>query len=986
MVWATLLIAWASEAQSQNHNKVDSLQNRLAKTKEDTLKVQLIAELARQFYYVDTRASKAYADTLYAFSKAKSNTMAEWEAYHIYGYLKYISGSYDSAVYFFDHALALSKDKAYDELRNFSLYWLGSCFIALSNYDKAAQYLNESFELSKRNHASKEMAKACQGLGVLYYTKSDYPVALRYYLQADSIYANAITMERGDLLQNIGMLYHVLDNSESEIDYYKRALEIYQKINDSYGISAIELRLGNYEKEAGKYDLAEKHFLAALPYFKQMQDEIKIGEVYQDLGSIFLLKKEFHMAANYFQNAIEKLEGAGGGNTMILRNAYRGYIEVQLALKNYATVEHKMQNFYEIVVNDSSIIANSDYFKLRAELDFAKGDYQNAFLALKQHKFYSDSLYAIKNAEVIHETEAKYQSARKQQEIELLTTQNLLQEQKQINQQRIYLFAIAGVLLLAMLMYFLMQTSKKSHKKLKEVDEMKSRFFSNISHEFRTPLTLIAGPIEHRLQQEDLPEKDLQTLGMVRNNARHLLALVDQLLDLSKIEAGAMKLHVAEGDIITQLHSLVDSFRYAAKEKSIDFTLDLPYSTSVVWYDAGIFHKIISNLLSNALKYTPQNGYISCSASVKRGQLICSIKNSGKGIDPNDLDKIFERFYQVNGNAPGVGIGLSLVKELVEKCKGTLSVISDQNVFTEFKLVLPVRRQDFKKDEIAESTNYISTQENFVVHPSRREDVLDEEVIDNDTPIILVVEDNAEIRKFIKSVLEPDYSILEAENGAIGWQKALDSIPDIIISDIMMPEMNGTELCKMVKEDERTSHIPVILLTAKAGDEHILHGYETGADDYILKPFSTDILKIRIEKLIELRKKLQEHYSQEIVLMPKEVPLSNADDKFIIKVKAIVDRRLTDSSFSAEVFSHEAGMSRMQLHRKMKALTGYSVNHFIRMQRLKLATVLLANDNNNISDVGYMAGFSDPSYFSKCFKAQFHCTPTEYAVQLKKTP
>jgi len=362
-------------------------------------------------------------------------------------------------------------------------------------------------------------------------------------------------------------------------------------------------------------------------------------------------------------------------------------------------------------------------------------------------------------------------------------------------------------------------------------------------------------------------------------------------------------------------------------------------------------------------------------------------------LSKEEQDKVFERFYQLNENKQGVGIGLALVKELVNLHKGKITVESIPNEWTTFKVIIPIHKEVFNEKEIEDKVAIRSTDEEMInledLDETSKVDMVTDTSKDSDSqqdldnPILLIVDDNADIRTYMSTIFKDIYTILTAKNGQEGIDLAIAHIPDIIISDIMMPVKNGIELCNTIKVDERTSHIPIILLTAKAGEENEIEGIKTGADDYVTKPFNEELLQLRVEKLIEGRKKLQERYSQEVILKPKDIAITSVDEQFLQRLQKVLDDKLVESSFSIENFSQAVGMSRMQLHRKLKALTGLSATEFIRSQRLKLAAQLLKKSEINVSQVGYSVGFNDHAYFSKCFKEMYHCTPTEYANNSK---
>ena len=362
--------------------------------------------------------------------------------------------------------------------------------------------------------------------------------------------------------------------------------------------------------------------------------------------------------------------------------------------------------------------------------------------------------------------------------------------------------------------------------------------------------------------------------------------------------------------------------------------------------------------------------------------LYTEIKNTGPGLSKEESKKIFERFYQIDEHQPGSGIGLALVKELVVLHKGTIEVKSDNKEWTTFRLELSLDRNKFKdfdiipephKKELSSVTPFENSGKTVLVKDEVTEDG------DTSLPIILIVEDNKDLREMLKGTFRSAYKVITAQNGQEGINLAIEHIPDLIISDVMMPVKDGITLTRVLKENEVTSHIPIILLTAKVGEDNELTGIKTGADDYITKPFNNRILIEKVKNILLLQQKVRDRYAQEPLFKQVDLKTSNLDEKFLVKVKDVFEEKLTESSFTIEDFSTTVGMSRMQLHRKLKALTGLSASEFIRSQRLKLAAHLLKKSDANISDIGYSVGFNNISYFTKCFKEMYHCTPTEYS-------
>ncbi len=514
---------------------------------------------------------------------------------------------------------------------------------------------------------------------------------------------------------------------------------------------------------------------------------------------------------------------------------------------------------------------------------------------------------------------------------------------------------------------------KRQTERLKEMDEIKTRFFANISHEFRTPLTLIKGPIQ-KLEEENTNTISSMDIKMIGRNTDHLLGLINQLLKLSKMDSGQLQLEVFEGDIFKCIRVVASSFGSHAAQRSMDFQIKVPSRLLWVSFDREKMENIVYNLLSNAFKFTPDKGIILLKVYYADHRLHITISDSGSGIRQNDLSNIFNRFYQVDGSntreKEGSGIGLALTKELVELMNGEIYVESEFGKGSVFKIVLPM--EEIIASRMEDSSNPADT--TFADENGGNSDI--ERQRKNET--VLIIEDNPDMRRFIKEQLINEYEVLEATNGKEGLKKATEFIPDLIISDIMMPQMDGISLCKKLKTQLVTSHIPVVMLTAKAGLENKLEGLETGADDYLIKPFDAREVAVRIRNLIHERKRLRELFSDNISIDPKEITVSSLDQSFLESVMQLLEERFSDPEFGASRMQNALFMSKTQLHRKLKALTDYSAGELIRNFRLKRAGQLLLQSGGNVSQVAYDVGFSSLSYFTKRFKELHGISPSEF--------
>jgi signal transduction histidine kinase/ligand-binding sensor domain-containing protein/DNA-binding NarL/FixJ family response regulator len=580
---------------------------------------------------------------------------------------------------------------------------------------------------------------------------------------------------------------------------------------------------------------------------------------------------------------------------------------------------------------------------------------------------------------------------------------------------------------------------KDQSEKLKEMDQVKTRFFTNISHEFRTPLTLIMGPLEQMLSaSRDTKEK--KNLNLMLRNSQRLLGLINQLLELSKLESGKMKLQAGQRNIISLLRGVTANFEALADTREINLVFCAEEEDITLYVDAGKLEEVVANLLINAFKFTPAGGKISVSVKHKQmeqqnnqkllwgggagspGQLgggdfleksppgcqgqdyiEISVSDTGPGIPREQLVHIFDRFYQsenaYENHKKGTGIGLAIVKELVQLHHGKIDVYSHEGRGTEFIISLPLGEAHLQPDEIIRvgAVDAAAAGEDKRIPPGvgfQAADLVDsdetgeetgvgnrvgEDISQPDRDIILVVEDSADVRSYIRGALESNYTIIEAADGLQGIAKAMEIIPDLIISDIMMPGCDGYELCQKLKQDIKTSHIPIILLTAKAAEESILQGLVIGADDYVTKPFSIKILTARIKNLIELRRQMQLNINREMTLRPVEISVSGLDKEFLKQLKEVINKHIADPEFNVEGLARKLYMDRSTVYRKVLALTGEVPTEFIKTCRLKRAAELLKNNYGTILEVALEVGFASANYFTKCFKEKFHCLPSWYA-------
>ncbi len=518
-------------------------------------------------------------------------------------------------------------------------------------------------------------------------------------------------------------------------------------------------------------------------------------------------------------------------------------------------------------------------------------------------------------------------------------------------------------------------------KQLHEMDEMKFRFFTNISHEFRTPLTLIVNPVEKMLK-EDKSEEDKALLSIIQRNAHGLLELVNQLLDFRKLDVHKDTLNISVGDVVAYIKDICYSFTELANQKSINFSFSTSISELRMEFDPEKMKKIVSNLLSNAFKFTLSSGKIDVNMSLiqqlneDKKLLKITINDTGIGIPAKDLDRIFERFYRVenseNGNQTGTGVGLHIVSEYVKLHEGVIGVESEMGKGSTFTVMIPAN-QHIQEEIISQKAGSDEAVEEIT---------FEGEVVSEDTrtklPLMLIVDDNHDFRNFLTTLFTQNYRIISAEDGEKAYQLILNKMPDLIICDVMMPKMDGFELCKLVKNDIRISHIPIILLTAKAGDENKYKGLEAGAEDYIAKPFNMDMLTLKVNRILERQKKTRDQFKHKVDITTSDVQITTMDEKFVKKAVALVEANISASEFLVEDLCREMGMSRVYFYKKILSLTDKTPSEFIRFIRLKRAADLLEKSQLFVNEVAFQVGFNDPKYFRKYFKDEFGVSPNEY--------
>ncbi|MCH9659657.1 MAG: response regulator, partial [Bacteroidetes bacterium] len=833
----------------------------------------------------------------------------------------------DSALFYFDKVM--NKITGLDDafLFNETKILSAMTFANTGRPNEAFTELSNAKEELDRNPEATDHLKVnlYRAFGVYHSNISEYESSMRNYLSALTIIEKDSTLHArlsAQVLINLGEVFIGMKDFQKAKEYLNEALIASEKFDKTFETHKSNIKLAEVAIESESLDAFNTDTLEnAVAYFEKINALMNILEGKLYLGKILKHQGKISEAKTLLTSSLE------------VSNQIQLPIGIITASRNLGEIEQTKRNFSAAMTYYTSALQTAEKFSTLenrisilnniASLEQEQQNYASAITTLREITLLKDSLATINDQKITKALEAQFQSEKKEQEISLLTSQNQLASAEKKNQRNLFIAGLVLTSLGAIFFFFQFRNRQKTTKKLQELDAAKSTFFANISHEFRTPLSLIKGPIEDQLQSSKLSPNDRKNLTVANVNTQRIASLVEQLLALSKLESGHLKLQVQPGSIDTFVGAQANTFSYIAQEKNINYTYSFdPHKEA--WFDRDAMEKITANLLGNAFKYTPESGKISINGKAKEDVYILSIHNSGSTLTKEEQELIFTRFYQSNPNNPGSGIGLALTKELVVLHHGTITVNSTPDEETVFTITIPIKKTSYIASEILSEQLHKTFEPNTLeISNSSLEKT---NTLLQNAPQLLIVEDNSEIRSYLTTLFEDIYIVHLAKNGIEGLELATSLIPDIIISDVMMPGKDGLSMASIVKNQELTAHIPIILLTAKTENQDKLKGMETGADAYLTKPFNSKLLSATVHNLLENRRKLQERFTQEVILTPKEIAVSSADELFLQRLQTVLDKELTNSEFSASSFCDAMGVSRMQLHRKLKALTGQSTS------------------------------------------------------------
>ncbi len=981
-LFSILFLLQFPAASAQRPARIDSLLESITRPFEsDSLKVSALQRIS--FYYtndVEGDTALIYLDQIKDISES-GNYRYGMVIYEFWlGYYHFRRARYDEAIHHIlrssEYARSLRRPK--QEAECYSRAAL--IFDIRGETDSARHYLKKGITISSHFDDLNIVALSYNTLGNLEMRAGNHVEALHHFIAVDSICRASeknMAYRQGIALHNIANLYlDVIKDNDQALEYMLKAREAYErKADNAEQLDASDYTFGKIYLELGDLSKADSLLQSAVNGYLNRGHMRKVAEISMTYGLVKEQLNQIAEAGLLYEQAekiyLESNDMAGSVN--ISSRLARFYSD----LGDYDQSISYYKRALEYNIGD---IQRSEILRKLAGTYRMAGSATVAYDTLMSYVELSDSVNIQKLSADLQEMEARYQSSLKEKEIVDLKLKQSQQSAR--NQQFIY----GGIALLSLLsgfsfmFYYRAKQRTQTNEKLKELDHLKSRLFADISHELRTPISLIRGPVEVLLKAKNISGDVRDQLSMVKRNADRLNHLASSVNDLTQLEDGKLNLSIRNADLLSHLKFLVASFESTAISRGLRLIANLDQScASISFYDPNCIETIVTNLLSNAFKFT-REGQVLVEASIKNQWAHITVSDTGIGISEKNAEKVFDRYFKIekDGNNPeGIGIGLALSHSLTRLHKGELSVISKENEGSTFGLKFPVDKSFYQGLEIIEDEFFEPQIEKpSLVHPEGPDQTMSVIV---DESSILIVEDNVDMRKYLDRLFDSEYRIVSAPDGQKGIEAARKYIPDIIISDLMMPVMNGHEFLSEVKRDHKTSHIPFIMLTANHNEVEKLKGLKTGADDFITKPFSQEELRTRVENLIRSREMIREKYLESSFINPDLLSKNDADKQFWRNIQSVLKSHLGNSNFTINDFAQAMYMSRMQLHRKLKALTNLSASAFLRNQRLKTARNLLRTSQLSVSEIAYEVGFSSPFYFSTCFKEVYGVTPKAFA-------
>ena len=785
-------------------------------------------------------------------------------------------------------------------------------------------------------------------------------------------------------LNSIGNINKTLGNFNAADSLFRIALHGALELEDIVGAAINTANIGLTFKEHAQYDSAWVYLRRSMDYNIEAGYRIGVTITHVNYGLLYELQGDLDNALREFQIVISDTINASNRWQWLM--SCISYARLHIRKGNLDIAEPYLEKAWKMAHDIRSLTHLSEVSRLYYMYFEKNHDYSKALDYHIKHKMYADSLRRNENNEQMQNLRERYAMDQSHRELSMVTNNYRIKQQ---NKNRILVIGGLALLLSVTTLGFFgyaLRMRARSHQVMKNMEKVRSDFFTNITHEFRTPLTVILG-LSQQVKKENMSKEADNSLETIIRQGKALLSLVNQLLDISKIKSAIGKPGWRSGNIVVYIDMIAENYRIYATQKHIDLQFTSSEACIEMDFAPEYFKKIMRNLLSNALKFTPAHGQISITANKEKDTLLLKVKDTGVGIPPDDLSHIFEAFYQAESKSvdAGSGIGLSLVSHIIEQMNGTITVQSAENKGTEFTITLPLKqgKNIFEKWVSGNETDediYQLDEKRFTTSTQ----VNNDSPIDSEKPTILIIDDNTDVSYYIGSLLKDKYNLIYAENGKVGLEKALEYLPDLIVTDLMMPEMNGYALCEKIRKSIAINHIPIIIVSAKSEEADRVLGLDVGADAYLQKPFNTDELFVRIFRLLEQRRLLREKFSNALKTGEQQnIELVPTCCEFINQLNEVIETQISNNELNSILIADRLCLSRSQLNRKVLSLTGVNTTSYIMSLRMNKAKHLLSTTQKSISDVAIECGFQDLPYFSRVFKHEVGTSPKKYHM-LKK--
>lgn len=913
----------------------------------------------------------------------------------ILGHLAFADGDYLTALDYYKRGTRIAEEVQddWEILKGWS--YCPDAYFNMEQFDSALHYNDLYRQVAAQWEDSARIGESYLREGSYYSFQNLSKQSIAANTRAAEIYeAIGDRMSLAYAYSNIALTLEQEEESKEAEIYYLTSLNIFPEIDDPHGHIVALVNYSVLLRKAHRFETADSLLTKATEILEQAKADHVIGTYYYETSrlSIAVNQADLLVEQGQYHEAIERLVVLEQDSSSFLESENiasiqfslsRSYLGIgaQLPARSYAA---KAARIFDDLHQQNQLLKA---LKLQVEIEEQLQEFESAFRFQQRYQTLRDTINSLERRKEYQSLLLDYEK-----EIDERTIAELEQETLQDQNQRnllIALLVILGATAIFITLFF--RSRQRQNQQLleqeRQLDQMKTRFFTQISHELRTPLTLILGPLE-QLIEEQTAEKSSQKLSLMRRNANRLLELVNQVMDLSKVQEGKLILKAAPVDIVSWTKILFSSFDSQAAVKQLNYTFSAPESEIPLFLDKEKYQQIIDNLLSNAMKFTPEGGQLEVKLQEATDHVQLVITDDGTGISEEDLPHIFDAYYQAStaGDGPfeaGTGIGLALCKELVELHHGTIEVSSTSGVGTKFTLTFPKGSGHLHPEQILSAHESQSQQDlaRLATSGQALPTPLPSPASTDQLPLVLVAEDIPDMQEYLRSILGDRYELLIASNGEEAYEIAQERIPDLVIADIMMPKMDGMEFVRLLKDNDKTDHIPVIFLSAKSTMEDRLEGWKREAFAFLSKPFNPRELLLVVDSALKMQQRMQLRFQGNVLLKPAEVAISSRESKFLNKLTAYLDAHLDNTELNMEALASEMALSRSQLNRKLKALTGKTPTLFVRQFRLEKARQLIKAGFGNVSEVSDEVGFSSPAYFSRVFTEAFDISPSDFQKQ-----